>query len=397
MSPWSYFLRWPSFAIFTVALLSPTLSQASDKTICMTYPMSRFYDASPEFFVAENDCQSDSDCDSVVGAISGVCEPNGCEYDYGEDLGRSNTLRRPRYILAQVYRNDNSLAWVGYATKGGCTGSFPSGGGPFRLRVFPVYQSTVTDTRFTVKTCTGSTSTSCYTPAFDRTGIQMSGVSTATVELDPDTTLDAFIAMSNALSRFAENKFSNWNDFVVEVGRECGGVECGAAVDWPSSANFPRVTLSTPKARSKFTTVHEMAHALHLDLVGTASGIADCSYGSGNADNHTMLSPEYQSCANTEGVAHYLSAAAWNNLGTNADGHIVTFTNSSSPSSFVSWDVESGLNQVEPQCSPSCCGLATEHDWNRFYWDFRTNSGSKPDTISPPTHTNIGASLRVVG
>ncbi|MCR9159612.1 MAG: hypothetical protein ACE37F_04635 [Nannocystaceae bacterium] len=362
------------------AWLTPNPAQA--KKICMEYPMSRYNDASPRAFTAENNCNSDDDCDSVAGAVSATCEPNACVYDFGEDLGRSDTNRKARYILAQVYRDNGNLAWVGYATKDGCTGNFSGGGGPFRLRTYSVYQSTVTDTRFSVKECSGYTPLTCQTSVSDLTDIDMVGLSTVTVLLDPSAAIDAFIPMSNALTRLAENVFGTWVDFDVQVGRRgCNGStqECGAATDWPSGTLFPRITLPRNQARAKFNTVHEMTHAIELDLLGTTSGVLDCSNGS---SDHTMRSVEYNSCANTEGLAHYVAAAAWNNLGNNANGHFVFFGDLS-PGSFNAWDIESGTDEISAQCSSSCCGLGTEYDWARFYWDFRTNSGVKPSNLDP--------------
>lgn len=368
-------------ALLTLGLATlawPTHAHATK--ICMKYPGDRYHDASPREFTMD-DCDDDTDCDSVPGAVGAECnEFNNCEYDFGEDYGLSTSTRRARNILTQVFRSDDSLAWVGYATDGGCTGDFTPGAGPHRVRVYPVYQSVTTDVRFNVKDC--STGSGCTASYFDKTNVTLSGSST-NVTLPLERELDAYISAAHMIDRLAKNYYSTWQDFEIRI-------FTNTVTNWPPGTPFPRVYLTGVDTRSKFTLTHEVGHALYLEAIGLPVSQAnekdwvDCSNGPGGAHSHTLKSEEYASCAHYEGFGDYVSAAAWNNLGTNANGYYTNFTDFPDPSTFFVTDIESGQKEIHAHCQGSaCCGLGTELDWARTFWDFRTDSGAKPANLAP--------------
>lgn len=59
------------------------------------------------------------------------------------------------------------------------------------------------------------------------------------------------------------------------------------------------------RTRGKYTLSHELGHAFVVEGNETSNlnTLLGCSYGSGGPTSHTILSPEWQSCAQYEGLS----------------------------------------------------------------------------------------------
>jgi|GEM_PF-2274011 len=156
----------------------------------------------------------------------------------------------------------------------------------------------------------------------------------------------------------------------------------------------------------KFLVGHEVGHWIHRRWSGSLllyentyegdAGGAFCEFD--GVGNHAMRSREYALGAFTEGLAHFISALAWNDHGDTegwfkyykevdglayedlqADNWRVDLEgNGNDPSGGVSaW--------METMCDAEA-GYSVEMDWLRFYWDYRTVSA----VLTPvPTHYEI--------
>jgi hypothetical protein len=103
---------------------------------------------------------------------------------------------------------------------------------------------------------------------------------------------------------------------------------------------------------------------------------------------HALHSAEYQLGAFTEGIAHYFSTLAFNNHGqTDGDFEYYKKHDDDGPYNYETVDVEQGptggvnayLRSTSGcECGSNCADYGVELDWLRFYWDYRTNSGTKP-------------------
>ena len=159
------------------------------------------------------------------------------------------------------------------------------------------------------------------------------------------------------------------------------------------------VQIEPGKTDRKFLIGHEVGHWIHRRWTGNDLGLYANSYSanSGDADcaflgvgSHAMRSKEYSVGAFVEGFAHFLSALAWNDhaqtggafryykdvdepayADLEADNWVVDLEGAgAAPSGGVS-------NWMANMCSVHD-GHSVEMDWLRFYWDYRTDAGSKP-------------------
>jgi hypothetical protein len=90
--------------------------------------------------------------------------------------------------------------------------------------------------------------------------------------------------------------------------------------------------------------------------------------------NHSMLTKEYSVGALYEGFAHYYAAETWNYTW-QTDGKL---HNGSWPYAGEVIDVESSIKYMKTNCSAPFWGYGNERDWMAFFWDFRTDSGTRP-------------------
>jgi hypothetical protein len=320
-------------------------------------------------------------CCEVPGAQSYSCSlaTSDCVVDFGDDKVLSGGSVKVRNALYTMGDENGSFMGLGFLSAGGCTGDFPSRPA-YHVTLTPSYYSAVSDISFSVRDCQSAT-TGCV---LESTVLQVTPTgNTTTVELDSWFEWTAYTALAYTIDRLVDGYFGYPQEFQVRIIDQ----STGAYVNL--DAGVPTINLGRTRARSKYTLSHELGHAFVVEGIGTTnlSSLLDCSYGPGGVTSHTLLSPEWQSCAHYEGLSMYFEAAAYNVLGTNANGYIVDFGNVTDATSYGVLSVESGSKEIENQlnCSGStCCGLAVELDWGRTLWDFRTDATTtKPHTMDP--------------
>ncbi len=149
-------------------------------------------------------------------------------------------------------------------------------------------------------------------------------------------------------------------------------------------------------AGRKFVVVHEVGHRLsNLKTDGEFSANIDydmndspCETEPGNG-NHQMTSQEYQGAALAEGFAHFYAADVFNSHGaTNCKFKYYKTITSAKPGvgeiTNPTIDCEVGdthwptAYQESRPCEDPFDGLGVELDWLRMWWDFHTDSGTKP-------------------
>ena len=145
----------------------------------------------------------------------------------------------------------------------------------------------------------------------------------------------------------------------------CSGSSVGKRFLWLSSINNEN--------RRKFAILHEYGHAM-LHEAGDYIN-QDCSFGTGDKSFHGMTGLEYSSCAAGEGWAHFIAAISWNDPyeGSNPTGFFRYWSGST-------YNLENGPDNALCGAQPSnnCNSYGIEIDWMRQYWDFYTNTGSRP-------------------
>ncbi|MCC6618270.1 MAG: hypothetical protein IT341_04425 [Chloroflexi bacterium] len=146
------------------------------------------------------------------------------------------------------------------------------------------------------------------------------------------------------------------------------------------------ITLRQADADEKFTVSHELGHRI-AHLRGLPAG--DCAYADATcaASNgeHSMGSEEYQSCAFSEGFAHFYSADVWNSH--HQSNCVFQYYKASKPAV----DCEASLSDLSSPASfplallETCGGNINDHgvevDWLRTFWDVHTD-GSSPPTFN---------------
>ncbi len=159
------------------------------------------------------------------------------------------------------------------------------------------------------------------------------------------------------------------------------------------------VQMEPGKTNRKFLVGHEVSHWIHRRWTGDDMGYFNDSWSANSADadcaflgvgSHAMRSKERAAGGFIEGFAHYLTALAWNRHDQTggifkyykevadppyddleADNWIVDLDGiGGNPSGGVS-------NWMANMCFVSD-GHSVEMDWLRFFWDYRTNAGTKP-------------------
>jgi len=137
----------------------------------------------------------------------------------------------------------------------------------------------------------------------------------------------------------------------------------------------------------KFLIAHELGHAIVHRWINYHPN-ASYSLNTGGANcttsqtSHALHSKEYQSAALTEGFAQFYATAAWNSEG-QTGGWFRYYKDYYKNGSVTNVNVENGntggaTRYMEKNCSGSDAGRGVELDWMRAFWDYRTNSGTKP-------------------
>jgi hypothetical protein len=162
------------------------------------------------------------------------------------------------------------------------------------------------------------------------------------------------------------------------------------------------VEIAAGATNRKFLVGHEVGHWIHYQWVSGDTGFVQQSWSanSGDADcafvgvgDHAMRSKEYSAGAFGEGLAHFLSALAWNSSASTT-AWFKYYKEALDPAyadfAADNWrlDIEGlGLapsggvsNWMSNMCSVTD-GHSVEMDWMRFYWDYLTNAGAPKPTI----------------
>ncbi|MFN0244847.1 MAG: hypothetical protein ACKVWV_18335 [Planctomycetota bacterium] len=159
------------------------------------------------------------------------------------------------------------------------------------------------------------------------------------------------------------------------------------------------VQIEPGRTDRKFLVGHEVGHWMHRTWTDDDMGFWDTSWDADSGDVdcafagvglHAMRSKEYAAGGFIEGFAHYLSALAWNTH-TQTDG-IFKYYKEVTDAAYddleadnwrvdldgIGGDPYGGVtNWMASACFVSD-GHSVEMDWLRFYWDYRTNSNTKP-------------------
>lgn len=372
-------------ALLCVTLLGlaalPRSAEAADYTFCLRYPDERYLDASVR--ASGKPCTTNADCDHVTG-MTGTCVDMGsyneCEYDFGEDLGRHTGNWKVRRINTYVFEEDSTLLFSGHVGDNGCTPSLSSSSDKFNIYTGAHYRSSATKVDLDVLDCPGDSASNCTYPIFSVIGYDPGSSGTYHVVLPANFVLDAYMAAAYTINRFLGAMYNGDGSYhhidIWSVGSAGGGAV--GYTNWDGSR--PVVHLDNIGVRKKFTIAHELGHAFIFDRLGSyiTQSSVDCRYGGGG---HTVYGLEYQSCANFEGYADFVSAVTWNYLDQNAAGYFVTLTDTDIDTTRRH-DIEYGSKELFASCSGSgCTGKGTEMDWARTWWDFRTDGTSGRPTV----------------
>lgn len=349
--------------------VSPRAADAADYTFCMRYPTERHYDASPT---------SDNT-------------------DFEEDYGRNGGTWKLRHMSAQVVAvTGGSTKFNGQLDSNGCTTQFTSTSDKFHIYYTARYLNDGTGVDFKVFDCPAGTN--CTFPLYIMSNYDPASTSgTYYPELAPAYVMDIYVAAAGVVDRFLADYYQNaspkhYFEFWSTGNESEGGFTSTA---WNDTSNYPIMRFSSVSARSKFEIAHESGHGVMLDLVDD-DYLYNCAFGSGGAENHTMIGREYQSCASSEGFGHFVSAVTWNDI--SADDATGVFVDFAEVGSMTPYNVENYSKKILDYCT-NCTSYGVELDWLRFLWDYRTDGGStKPliddilDVIlvAEPWHSGLG-------
>lgn len=333
--------------VILVGVLAPsTDAHASLYKICLAYPDNEFYDASVRL-----------------------------AYDWQEDRGRNGSAWPMRYMyLSVVNVTGGANPWFGQTDINGCSAQFSSSSDRLNIYYGPFYWNTATGTSFQVYEC-DTDGTDCSAPLSSVLSYDVpasSGTYTVTVP-QYNYPIDIYLAAEQVFSRFGAGYSGTPSHF---YNLNYTGVGGDTSTSYDAYLEKPIVNYASFDARSKFTIAHELGHAIVLDRLGEPYEF-DCSLGTGDEWNHTMQSQEYASCASMEGFGDFVAGLTWNYV-TQTDGYRVQVFDPNAGNNVV-WDIETGSKKILDYCDPEPCdGYGTEYDWLRFWWDYRTNSGTQP-------------------
>lgn len=216
-----------------------------------------------------------------------------------------------------------------------------------------------------------------------------SGGSTSKTFTVPASWANNLLVVSRqSLVRFS-NGISSKTYIIKDDDAECPGNSCNG--EYSSPSNTATVYIKTDHNGRKTAIAHELGHALiahWFDLnpfPDEGFGVTYQYNGGGTscewagAGGHAMQSMEYAAAGLIEGFAQFYATYAFNNHAqTNAffyyykDGTGVTDVNMDIGPTGGS---TAFMNSV---CTGAKTGKGNELDWARTFWNYRTNSGTKP-------------------
>lgn len=170
-------------------------------------------------------------------------------------------------------------------------------------------------------------------------------------------------------------------------------VDCdGSAFVWSQQAVF--ISPDDNHSDRKFLVGHEMGHWLERwwGDGGTPEGgytwaeTEDACEFTGLGD-HAMFSREDDFAAYKEGIAHFISAVAWNDYGLGTGRFKYYKTDAPYNNDLVELDIEGdfAFDWEESECNGNLAGKSVEGDWLRHFWNFLndpTGTDFQPDLAS---------------
>ncbi|MCX4243195.1 hypothetical protein [Paraliomyxa miuraensis] len=196
---------------------------------------------------------------------------------------------------------------------------------------------------------------------------------------------------------FAEDRFAALGEQPLEdtrlfVGYDAANVLPGYTQADRTFGNQPSVVIAGESWHSKFTAAHEYGHQQTMAAIHAAFGPSDLNYcyhpttypstdPTCDSPQHLMSSSEWQGAAAIEGMGHWYSVAAWNDVDDEECGACAVRTHYVQVNDATN-AVASDVPRNSPVCptaidAPCPAGVNNEHDWLSALRMFRL-SGSKP-------------------
>lgn len=202
----------------------------------------------------------------------------------------------------------------------------------------------------------------------------------------------ALWAASFAEERFASMAQQPLASTRIYVGHDPTNVLPGATQADRTFGNQPSVVVEGNAWRSKFTIAHELGHQQTIVAQHASFGSADLDYcydpsvypatAAGCSPNHTVKSHEWQAAAAVEGIAHWYSVSAWN------DVDLVDCLNCTPSTRYVAPSAaDEAIAYIVPRPFPLCtaldapqcpAGVGNEWDWLSAFRLFRLQAPSTP-------------------
>jgi hypothetical protein len=173
---------------------------------------------------------------------------------------------------------------------------------------------------------------------------------------------------------------------------------CPGSNDNSSCASFSRdmIFIRSGGVRRKFNIGHEMGHMLYMKYRGGVyefdcerdEGGAHCTTLDASHGSHAIHTKENTSCALAEGFAHFVAADAFNSHD-EEDGYFYYYKTLYDPLLDVASGPTGGpLKFLETRCEGSDQFRGVELDWLRTFWNYHTDTGTKPTHQQIFQHVN---------
>jgi len=172
--------------------------------------------------------------------------------------------------------------------------------------------------------------------------------------------------------------------------------------DGTYSSNTATIYMHPDHNSRKYAIAHELAHGLiaHYfsgnpwpaeagDTYDLNSGGASCEWSGAGA--HAMHSMEYAAAGVLEGFPQFYATYVFNSEAS-TDAHFYYYKDGTGVTDV---DMEAGPTGgatafMDTTCSGTFTGKGCELDWARQFWDYRTNSGTKPSNLAIMYHLRTG-------
>lgn len=308
-----------------------------------------------------------------------------------------------RYLRATVSISGHLIVGPVYANSAGCV-SFTHGSlGPFKLKLWSEMKVPRTDNAALTNTVKVTDDTSLQASwEFNHTFIS-GGLTSKTFTVPANWANNLLVVTRQSLERFSNGISSQTYLVRHEDSDDCPGNSCNGTYSPPTDTATVYVT--PDHNGRKFAIAHELGHALvghWFDLnplpdEGIAlmyaynAGGTSCEWSAPGAHDHAMHSMEYAAAGLIEGFAQFYATYAFNNHA-QTDAFFYYFKDGTGVTD-VNMDVgpTGGLTAfMNNTCSGPKTGKGNELDWARTFWNYRTNSGTKPSNNAILDHIYTG-------